>query len=64
MAKRRTYKRDKRGRFAFTGSSRVNRVSRKINRRRPRYVRGSASRVYPDERYSPSASGCRSAVIR
>ena len=46
MAKRRTYKRDKRGRgrFASTGSSRVKRVSRKINRRRPRYVRGSWAR--------------------
>ena len=46
MAKRRTYKRDKRGsrRFASTGSPRVKRVSRKINRRRPRYVRGSSAR--------------------
>ena len=41
MAKRRTYKRDRRGRFASTGSTRVKRVGRKINRRRPRYVRGS-----------------------
>ena len=43
MAKRRTYKRGKRGkrgRFASTGSPRMRRVGRKINRRRPRYVRG------------------------
>ena len=41
MAKRRTHKRDRRGRFASTGSSRAKRVGRKINRRRPRYVRRS-----------------------
>jgi hypothetical protein len=41
MAKRRTYKRDKRGRFASTGSTRVRRIGRKISRRRPRYLRGS-----------------------
>lgn len=41
MAKRRTYKRDRRGRFASTGSTRVKRIGRRINRRRPRYVRGS-----------------------
>jgi hypothetical protein len=41
VAARRTYKRDKRGRFASTGSSRVKRVGRKISRRHPRYVHGS-----------------------
>jgi hypothetical protein len=41
MAGRRTYKRDKRGGFASTGTTRIKRVGRKINRRRPHYVRGS-----------------------
>ncbi len=41
MATRRTYKRDRRGRFVSTGSTRVKRIRRKINRRRPHYVRGS-----------------------
>ena len=45
MAKRRTYKRDKRGRFASTGSSRVKRIIRKADRRRPRYVRGSLGKT-------------------
>ena len=45
MAKRRTYKRDRSGRFASTGSTRVKRIRRKINRRRPRYVRGSLGKT-------------------
>ena len=53
MAKRRTYKRDKRGRFASTGSSRVKRVGRKINRRRPRYVRGSMGKTVRVGRAGP-----------
>ena len=55
MAKRRTYKRDKRGRFAPTGTSRTRRIGRKINRRRPRYVRGSLGhtlRVGPGGEYA------------
>jgi len=44
MATRRTYKRDRRGRFASTGSTRVKRIRRTMNRRRPRYVRGSLER--------------------
>ena len=53
MAKRRTYKRDKRGRFASTGSSRVKRVGRKLNRSRPRYVRGSVGRTVRVGRVGP-----------
>jgi hypothetical protein len=53
MAKRRTYKRDKRGRFASTGTTRVKLVSRKINRRRPRYVRGSMGRTVRVGRVDP-----------
>lgn len=53
MAKRRTYKRDRRGRFAPTGTSRVKRVGRKINRRRPRYVRGSAGKTVRVGRVGP-----------
>ena len=45
MAKRRTYKCDRRGRFASTDSTRVKRIRRKINRRRPRYVRGSLGKT-------------------
>jgi hypothetical protein len=45
MAAKRTYKRDKRGRFASTGSSRAKRVGRRINRRRPRYIRGSVGKT-------------------
>jgi len=41
MARRRTYKRDRRDRFASTGRTRVNRIRRKVSRRRPRYVQGS-----------------------
>lgn len=53
MAKRRTYKRDKRGRFASTGHSRVKRVGRKIRRRRPRYVRGSLGQTVRVGRVGP-----------
>lgn len=53
MAKRRTCKRDKRGRFASTGSSRVKRVGRKLNRRRPRYVRGSLGKTIRVGRVGP-----------
>lgn len=55
MASRRTYKRDRRGRFASTGSSRARRIGRKIKTRRPRYVRGSLShtlRVGPGGEYA------------
>jgi hypothetical protein len=45
VAQRRTYKRDRRGRFASAGSSRIKRAGRKINRRRPRYVRGSLGKT-------------------
>ncbi len=53
MAKRRTYKRDRRGRFASTGSSRVTRFARTINRRRPRYVRGSLGKTVRLGRIGP-----------
>jgi hypothetical protein len=53
MAKRRTYKRDKRGRFAPTGSSRVKNFGHKINRRRPRYVRGSLGETLRVGRVGP-----------
>lgn len=53
MAKRRTYKRDRRGRFASTGGSRARRVGRKINRRRPRYVRGSLGKTLRVGRVGP-----------
>ena len=56
MAKRRTYKRDRRGRFASTGSTRVKRVGRKINRRRPRYVRGSFGKTVRLGRVGRAAS--------
>ena len=49
-AKRRTYKR---GRFAPTGSTRVKRTARKINRRRPRYVRGSLGKTMRVGRVGP-----------
>jgi hypothetical protein len=52
-AKRRVHKRDKRGRFAPTGSSRVKRVGRKISRRRPRYVRGSLGKTVRLGRVGP-----------
>ena len=50
---RRTYKRDRKGRFAPTGSSRVKRARRKINRRRPRYVRGSLGKTVRVGRVGP-----------
>ena len=53
MAKRRTYKRDRRGRFASTDSTRVKRIRRKINRRHPRYVRGSLSKTVRVGRVGP-----------
>jgi hypothetical protein len=53
MAKRRTYKRDSRGRFVSTGSSRARRIGRKINRRRPRYVRGSLGHTLRVGRVGP-----------
>jgi hypothetical protein len=53
MAKRRTYKRDKRGRFAPTGSTRVRRIARKVNRRRPHYVRGSLGKTVRIGRVGP-----------
>lgn len=52
-AKRRAYKRDKRGRFAPTGSTRVRRVARRVNRRRPRYVRGSLGKTVRVGRVGP-----------
>jgi hypothetical protein len=60
MAKRRTYKRDKRGRFASTGSSRVKRITRKVDRRRPRYVRGSLGKTLRVGRVGPGGeyAGC------
>ena len=54
-AKRRVYKRDKRGRFAPTGSTRVRRIARKVNRRRPRYVRGSLGKTVRIGRVGPGA---------
>ena len=39
---RRNYKRDRKGRFASTGRSRTKRVGKKIDRKRRRYIRGSA----------------------
>ena len=62
MAKR-NYKRDRRGRFASTGSSKARRTVRKVNRRRPRYVRGSAGktvrlgRVGPGQEYAGFSAG-------
>ena len=53
MAKRRYYKRDRRGRFASTGTSRSRRIGRKINRRRPRYVRGSLGHTLRVGRVGP-----------
>ena len=53
MAKRRTYKRDKRGRFASTGSSRIKRIGQKINRKRPRYIRGSVGKTVRVGRVGP-----------
>jgi hypothetical protein len=53
MAKRRTYKRDRRGRFASTGSTRVRRIGSKVNRQRPRYVRGSLGKTLRAGRVGP-----------
>jgi hypothetical protein len=53
MAAKRTYKRDKRGRFASSGTTRVKRAGRKINRRRPRYVRGSVGKAVRVGRVGP-----------
>jgi hypothetical protein len=53
MAKRRTYKRDKRGRFASAGGSRVKRIGQKINRKRPRYIRGSVGKTVRVGRVGP-----------
>lgn len=64
MAKR-TYKRDRKGRFASTGSTRARRVGRTIKRRLPRYVRGSAGstvrvgRVGPGGEYAGIHAGVR-----
>jgi hypothetical protein len=53
VAAKRTCKRDKRGRFASTGTTRVKRVGRTINRRRPRYVRGSVGKTVRVGRVGP-----------
>jgi hypothetical protein len=53
VAAKRTYRRDARGRFASSGSSRVKRVGRKVNRRRPRYVRGSVGNTVRVGRVGP-----------
>ncbi|PJD99789.1 MAG: hypothetical protein CK428_32975 [Mycobacterium sp.] len=53
MARRRTYKRDRRGRFASTSSSRTSRIGSKVNRRRPRYVRGSLGKTVRIGRVGP-----------
>jgi hypothetical protein len=64
MAKRRTYKRDRRGRFASTGSTRVKRI------RRPRYVRGSlghmlrVGRVGPGREYAGVHVGAKLSTRR
>lgn len=65
MAKRRIYKRDRKGRFASTGSSRANRATRKLKKRRPRYVRGSVAstvrldRVGPGREYYGISAGAK-----
>lgn len=53
MPKRRTYKPDRRGRFAAHGGSRTKRIGRKINRRRPRYVTGSLGNTVRVGRVGP-----------
>jgi hypothetical protein len=53
VAAKRTYKRDRRGRFASTGTTRVKRAGRSINRRRPRYIRGSAGKAVRVGRVGP-----------
>ena len=52
MAKRQ-YRRDRRGRFTSTGSSHVKRAGRKLNRKRPRYIRGSAAKTVRVGRVGP-----------
>ncbi len=65
MAKRRNYKRDRKGRFASTGSSRAKRVARKLKKRRPRYVQGSVGstvrlgRVGPGREYYGVSAGAK-----
>lgn len=65
MAAKRNYKRDSKGRFASTGRSRVKRTGKKINRKRPRYVRGSAGstvrlgRVGPGREYYGVSAGVK-----
>ena len=53
MASKRIYKRDSCGRFASSGTTRARRVGRKINRKRPRYVRGSAGKTVRVGRVGP-----------
>ena len=53
MAAKRTYKRDRRGRFASSGTTRIRRAGRKISRRRPRYVRGSVGNTVRVGRVGP-----------
>jgi len=52
VAKRR-YRRDRRGRFASTGTSGTKRIGRKINGRRPRYIRGSLGQTVRVGRVGP-----------
>ena len=62
---KRRYRRDKRGRFASTGSSRVKRLGRKVKSRRPRYMRGSVGstvklgRVGPGREYYGFSAGAK-----
>ena len=53
MAKRRNYKRDRRGRFATTGRARATNKPQ-VNRRRPRYVRGSLGKTLRVGRVGPA----------
>ncbi|MDV3129563.1 hypothetical protein M1247_31980 [Mycobacterium sp. 21AC1] len=53
MARRRIYKRDRKGRFASAGTSRAKRTAHKINRKRPRYVRGSVGKTMRVGRVDP-----------
>jgi hypothetical protein len=53
MAKRRIYKRDRRGRFAPSGTSRAKRTARRFKSRRPRYVRGSLGKTLRVGRVGP-----------
>jgi hypothetical protein len=47
------YRRDARGRFAPSGATQVKRAGRRINRRRPRYVRGSVGKTVRVGRVGP-----------